>query len=267
MNLREIINKNLNDEIKEFPKARKILDFLRTDKEIELALMISNDVTVNRLGYNDHGDVHAKIVSFLSAKLLRILYAKRVIPNLLKECKKATFEDALEIVIVAGYLHDIGNSILRDQHELTGFFIVKGILERIYPKMEEISELNERKKKLILEAVLCHMGSYQSTSLEAKVVPVADGCDMEAGRARIPYEKGKRDMHGLSALAITKVRVKEGKTKPISIYVEMESSAGIFQIEANLLKKIKDAGMEKYLEIEAFITSRKETINYLVENS
>ena len=55
------------------------------------------------------------------------------------------------------------------------------------------------------------MGNYQSTSLEAKIVPLADGCDMEQGRARIPYEKGKRDMHGLSALSITKVRVKEGK--------------------------------------------------------
>ena len=53
------------------------------------------------------------------------------------------------------------------------------------------------------------MGNYQSTSLEAKIVPLADGCDMEQGRARIPYEKGN-EMHGLSALSITKVRVKEG---------------------------------------------------------
>ena len=90
MNLRETINKNLDDEIKEFPKARKRpLTFLRTDKEIELALVISNDVTVGRLGYNDHGDVHAKIVSFISAKILQILYSKGIKPNLLKECKKS----------------------------------------------------------------------------------------------------------------------------------------------------------------------------------
>lgn len=114
-----------------------------------------------------------------------------------------------------------------------------------------------------MEGILCHMGNYNPTSLEAKLIPLADGCDMEQGRARMPYALGKKDIHALSALAIKKVRIREGEEKPIKVYVEMDSSAGVFQIEENLLRKIKSADMEDFVEITAFIRSRNETIEYL----
>ena len=43
----------------------------------------------------------------------------------------------------------------------------------------------------------------------------------------------------------------------------MEHSAGIFQVEELLIKKIKAANFQEYVEIEANITSRNEKITYL----
>ena len=260
MGLKENIDKALDEILKPYTYAKKVLNFLRTDKEVSYKLDVANTVAVQRLGYTDHGAVHGRIVAFNAAKALLLLNKRGVIPTLLKEDKKATLDDAIEVVLTAGYLHDVGNAIMRDSHELMSFELSEAIVNRIYSD-ENIH--NERKKALILEGILCHMGTYKPTSLEAKIIPVADGCDMEQGRARIPYAQGKKDIHALSALAIKMVRIREGEKKPLKVYVEMDNDAGVFQIEENLLKKIKDAGMEKYVELSAFISSRNETIEYL----
>lgn len=262
MSLKEDINKALDEMASKYPRIARQLLLLREDKELDYTLEISNSVTIHRLGYNDHGKVHAAIVAFNAMKALYLLYKKGLTPTLMREYKKARFEDSLEVVMTAGFIHDIGNAISRENHELLGIILAKNILTQCYPK---ITEINERKKKLIMEGILCHMGAFRPTSLEAKVIPLADSCDMEKGRARIAYELGKKDIHSLSALAIKKVRIKEGEKKPLKINVEMDSSAGIFQIEELLLKKIKAAGIENLVEISANILSRKETIHYLLE--
>ena len=42
---------------------------------------------------------------------------------------------------------------------------------------------------------------------EAGIVGIADALDMEAGRARIPFQAGKIDIHAVSALSIEKVEI------------------------------------------------------------
>lgn len=266
MGLREEIDRALDNAVKGYSRLTRMLEFLRKDREVELLLEIANTVTMHRMRYNDHGYVHGSIVAYNAMKAIKIYNDAGVIPSLITEEKKARIEDSLEVMLMAGFIHDIGNSINRDQHELHGLILVKPIVDRFYrdndPKNDKICE---RKKSLILEAVRCHMGTLTPSSLEARILPIADACDMEQGRARIPYESGKKDIHSLSALAIKMVRLREGNKKPLRIYVEMDSSAGIFQIEELLIKKIKAARMENFVEISANILSRNETIDYFVE--
>ncbi len=263
MGLKEDINKALESAVKGYPHLTRMLEFLRRDKQVNMLLEISNTVTMHRLGYTDHGNVHGSIVAYNAMKALNIYYGKGIVPSLMNEDKWAKLEDSLEVMLMAGYLHDIGNSINREEHEIHGLVLVKPIIDRYYidndPKNDKVCE---RKKSLILEAVRCHMGTLTPSSLEAKILPIADACDMEQGRARIPYSKGKKDIGNLSALAIKMVRLREGEKKPLKIYVEMDSSAGIFQIEELLIKKIKAARMEEFVEISANILSRNEIINY-----
>ncbi len=265
MGLREDINKALDGAVKNYPRLTKMLKFLRKDKEVKMLLEISNTVVMHRLGYNDHGHVHGSIVAFNAMKAINICYKTGIMPSIIIEDKKGTIEDALEIMMMAGFLHDIGNAITRDQHELHGLVRAKPIIDRYYIDNDSKNDkICERKKCLILEAVGCHMGTLTPSSLEARILPIADACDMEQGRARIPYLEGKKDIHSLSALAIKMVRIRKGEKKPLKIYVEMDSSAGIFQIEELLIKKIKVAQMEELVEISANILSRNEFINYFV---
>jgi metal-dependent HD superfamily phosphatase/phosphodiesterase len=81
---------------------------------------------------------------------------------------------------------------------------------------------------------------------------------MEQGRARIPFEAGKIDIHSVSALSIERVEIQEGKEKPITIKITMSNSAGVFQIDELLKPRIENSGLEKYIHVLAEITGEKE---------
>jgi metal-dependent HD superfamily phosphatase/phosphodiesterase len=94
--------------------------------------------------------------------------------------------------------------------------------------------------------------------VEAGIVGIADALDMEAGRARIPFESGKIDIHAVSALSIEKVEIVEGGKKPITINITMSNSAGVFQIDELLKPRIEISGLQDYFHVVAEITGEKE---------
>jgi metal-dependent HD superfamily phosphatase/phosphodiesterase len=96
---------------------------------------------------------------------------------------------------------------------------------------------------------------------EAGIVGIADALDMEAGRARIPFQSGKVDIHAVSALSIEKVDIElaeNGAVKPINIKIKMSNSAGVFQIDELLKPRIVNSGLEKFFHVIAEITGEKE---------
>ncbi|HLD59673.1 MAG TPA: HD domain-containing protein, partial [Candidatus Bilamarchaeaceae archaeon] len=153
----EKLEKALDNEISKYPNAQKVLTFLRTDNQVDYFLSMSNCVTVTRMGYNDHGKIHARIAALNAMRALKLLNEKNIIPNLVSEFKTAEFGDSLEIVLFSAFLHDIGNSIIRQNHEVWGMVLVRELLNRFY---EGKDELSERKKLMIMEGILCHMGQF-----------------------------------------------------------------------------------------------------------
>jgi hypothetical protein len=89
---------------------------------------------------------------------------------------------------------------------------------------------------------------------------VADALDMSEGRSRIPYEAGNVDIFSLSAAAIDKVEILEGEDggKPVRIHVRMNNSAGLFQVDELLRKKLKGSGIEKYVKVRAYVERDQE---------
>ena len=85
-------------------------------------------------------------------------------------------------------------------------------------------------KSVALESILGHMTEYPVTTLEAGIVLIADGCDMEKGRSRIPLllrqESRMGDIHKYSSSAIETVSIEKGEEKPLKITVEMTASVG-----------------------------------------
>ena len=224
-----------------------ILSILEKDKEIYAILNQVNKVMIKRMDYNDHGIVHSKIVSKNAIKILELINEK---PNIIKE-GIGNMEDAKNAIIIGSFLHDIGNSINRENHELLGMIIAQPIIDRILKKIYYNKEKIAKLKTVINEEILCHMGNYIPTSLEAKIVAVADGTDITKGRARLAFKIGEKDIHEYSAMAIDKVKIMKGK--PIEIHVYMENPAGIFQVQEVLIKKRDKVGMKEKIKVIAHV--------------
>lgn len=233
-------------------KLEKLISKVRRDKVLNKLLRMSNINTIDRLGYTDHGPVHIKIIANLVLKILRLFLKKGIVPSIVKNYGLKN-EDAEIVVVLAAILHDIGHAAHRERHEILSTFftlpIIDNLLRGIYKKEEEKTII----KYETLQAIYSHEPEIKPLTIEGGLVKVADALDMEKGRARIPYQIGKINIHSTSAMAIEKVEVMEGKEKPVRLVILMLNPAGIFQIDELLRKRIKTSGIEKMLEVEAKI--------------
>jgi metal-dependent HD superfamily phosphatase/phosphodiesterase len=101
------------------------------------------------------------------------------------------------------------------------------------------------------------MAMIKVHSLEAGLILVADGCDMEKGRARIPMlinaEARVGDIHKYSSSAVDRITIGPGTEKPIGIEIEMSQSVGFFQIEEVLFPKLNMSPAKPYIELTAAV--------------
>jgi len=237
-------------------KLKRIVDLVKDDVELKAFWRCANVMAISRMGYTDHGPTHVKIVANSALKLLRILVKNGVVPNVIKDYD-LTNEDAEVIVVLASIFHDLGMIVTRERHEEYSVVLALHFLQRhlptVYSKEESAIVCSE-----VLHALLSHHPQQKVLTLEAGIVRIADALDMEEGRARIPFQAGKVDIHAISALSIEKVEIVEGKEKPVVIKIRMSNSAGIFQIDELLKARIMGSGLEKYVHVVAEIVSEKE---------
>ncbi len=225
----------------------ELLNLLENDEEIRALLHQVNNVMIERMDYNDHGIVHSKIVSKNALKIFELLGEE---PNVVKE-GIGSIEDAKNAIVIGSFLHDVGNAINRKNHEVLGMIIAQPIIDRILKSIYSDEFKIVRLKTIINEEILCHMGNYIPTSLEAKIVAVADGTDITKGRARIAFRVGERDIHEYSAMAIDRVEIKREEKPEIHVY--MKNPAGIFQVEEILIKKRDKVGMKDKIKVIAHV--------------
>jgi len=243
------------------PICTKLVNYLFADDELQEFQEYSNNVSIKRLGYNDHGPVHMRQVVGNAIKMLNILH-RAGIKTSLEEEEIGTFEDSLCAVILAGLMHDLGMAISRQKHESMSVLLAQPIIDRalkhIYP-----NDLHKRTviKCLTTEAIVGHMSSTKINSIEAGIILIADGCDMTKGRARIPLQINTQprvgDIHKYSANAINRISIQEGEKKPIRIDIEMSGDVGFFQIEEVLLTKIDSSPAKIFVELYAGVTGQE----------
>ncbi|MEE8354872.1 MAG: phosphohydrolase, partial [Candidatus Bathyarchaeia archaeon] len=155
--------------------------------------------------------------------------------------------------LCGAYLHDIGNSIHRVDHHLHGCNIALPILTKLLSEVIPDEDLALRMRHEVLHSIFAHDDDVQCLTLEAGASTVGDGTDMAEGRARVPYNAGKVDIHALSALSIKKVEIEEGDAKPVNIMVHMDNPSGVFQVEEVLGHKIRTSGITQYLRVVALM--------------
>ena len=221
----------------------------------------ANNVSIRRLGFNDHGPVHMRQVVGNAIKMLNILHEAGIRTSLEIE-EIGTFEDSMCAVILAGLMHDLGMAIGRQGHEEMSVLLAQPIIDRtllhVFP-----DNLHRRViiKSVATEAIIGHMSSRKIHSIEAGILLIADGCDMTKGRARIPMAINTTpkvgDIHKYSANAINRIGIHRGERKPIKIDIEMSGDVGFFQIEEVLLTKIDSSPSKEYVELYAGVAGQE----------
>jgi len=246
-----LIHKHLDS-----PLLSDAFNLLQEDIEIQSYLRMSNIMAVKRLGYNDHGPVHAKIIAGSAMEIFRLLMT-RVEPSSVTH-GVCGYDDARLIVLLGAYLHDVGNAVHRINHEQSSVILALNPLERILNRLYSGDPgLAYRVKCEVLHALFSSSDQVPCLSIEAGAVSIADGTDMAEGRSRVPYMSGKNDIHSISAQAIKRVEILKGNEKPVSIHVSMENPAGVFQIEEVMGPKIESSGMPELVEVVATMNGEK----------
>lgn len=270
--LDSLLPEKLNGETIPYEVAKILID----DPEIAEIQNYANHVSIVRLGYNDHGPVHMRTVARNCIKMMKILHEAKIETSLEKE-KIGTFTDSLTAVLLASFMHDLGMTVGRQDHELYSVTIALPIIDRILKQVLK-DDLQRRIviRSVAMEGIVGHMGTHKIHSLEAGMILIGDGCDMTKGRARIPIAlfNGAKvgDIHKYSANSIEKVKIfnelesdraqelkseANSEIKPICIEVEMSSEVGFFQIEEVLIQKINSSPVRPYISLYAGITGQE----------
>ncbi len=95
---------------------------VKNNEEIK-ACIAKGDKLLASCGYTEHSFVHASFVSKRAARILELL---------------GYSEKCVELAKIAGYIHDIGNMINRNDHAQSGALLSYGILLRMGMDIEDI---------------------------------------------------------------------------------------------------------------------------------
>ncbi len=130
------------------------------------------DEQLQRIGYTEHGQRHARLVAHIAHNILdRLGYSRRL----------------ADLAAVAGYLHDIGNIVSRKDHSYLGAVMAMDILRRLETPVEEMA------------VVAGAVGNHDEESGEpvnevSAAVIIADKSDVHHSRVRNP-DPAKFDSH------------------------------------------------------------------------
>src|SRR4051812_40056176 len=236
-------------------KLEGFLDAVNADERVR-AWWYMAQINSERLGMSDHSWVHVQVVLNISLRLLRLLVKSGIEPAMVAE--HGMKDRDAEVVVAGGaLLHDVGMSIHRADHEAYSLFLVQdrlqSLLADVYKEPERTVVISE-----ILHAIIGHRRRGEPYTLEAGVVRVADALDMAEGRSRLPVEGGQYGIHALSAAAIDEVRIDAGEERAVRIEIDMNNSAGIFQVDDLLATKLRGTPLEGHVEVIAQVSGETE---------
>jgi metal-dependent HD superfamily phosphatase/phosphodiesterase len=178
---------------------------LEEDPEVQAYLTRGNE-QMDLLGYTEHGQRHARLVGSIAQNVLvRLGFPQR----------------STELAEIAGYLHDIGNVIYRDEHDWAGALIARDILLRLGMDFDELA--------LIMGAIGNHEEERgEPVSDVSAAVILGDKSDVHRSRVQNP-DTLAFDIHDRVNFAVERsfLRV-DGEEK--TIILELDIDTGVSQV-------------------------------------
>jgi len=184
-------------------EKRPVLTLASLKKEPRVRAYIAMaDKHLGAIGYTEHGERHANLVSSIAQNILR---------HLNQPAREA------ELAGIGGFLHDIGNVISRENHAQAGAVLVERILRELDFPVEETAEV-------IAAIGNHHEESGDPVSRIAAAVILADKSDVHRTRVRNP-DMIRFDIHDRVNYAATNsfIRVDDAK-KTIMLELTIDTS-------------------------------------------
>ncbi len=176
---------------------------LRRDSEVE-AIMEMSEKQIEALAFTEHSRRHAGIVSKWSGEILRALGKE---------------EGRIRLAEIAGYLHDIGNCVNRQDHAQTGAVLAYRILTRLGMPYMDAAE--------VMMAIGNHDEQYgQPVSDVSSALIIADKADVHKSRVKNTVsDVFKANIHDRVNLAAERsfVKVEDGG-KTIALHIEIDTA-------------------------------------------
>ena len=177
------------------------IETLRSDPEV-IAFVRQANESLRALGYTEHGQRHAGLVGHIAENILvRLGHEKRF----------------CQLSHIAGYLHDIGNLIHRENHAQSGAIMAWRILTRLGMSPAEIA--------LVMNAIGNHEEERgTATNPIAAAVIIADKADVHRSRVQNPQME-HFDIHDRVNYAATRSFVRVlGEDQVIALELEIDTS-------------------------------------------
>jgi metal-dependent HD superfamily phosphatase/phosphodiesterase len=131
-------------------------------------------------------------------KMFKLLNEAGIQMNLEKE-RVGTADDSLVGVIMASLLHDLGMSIARDSHEFLSIQIATPFIDRVLDAIHQPDEFNLKGDPLdSYRRIFLAIWLLTNHSLEAGLVLIGDGSDMERDAQKSSYALHKSSPGGYS---------------------------------------------------------------------
>ena len=236
-------------------KLQALVDAVNADQQVK-AWWHAAAVNADRLGMSDHSWVHIQIVTNIALRLTRLLTRRGVVPSCVSD-HGLDERDAEVVIAAAAMFHCVGMSIHRQDHERFSLFLTADKLPRL---LEELYSEPER-SVIVAEAshaIISHRSRGEPFTIEGAIVRVADALDMAKGRSRVPYEQGLQNIHSISNYAIESVKISPGEETAVRVEIDMNNSAGIFQVDEGLGTKLRGTPLAEHIEVVARIDAEHE---------
>ena len=198
------------------------------------------DATLKTLGFTEHGFAHVTLVAETAAYLLKTLnYSEREI----------------ELVKIAGYMHDIGNLVNREGHSQSGALIAMRILEKLGMDTDELAK--------VVTAIGNHdEGTGRPVSELAAAIILADKSDVRRNRVRDEQGSEKYDIHDRVNYSVTASSLKINPEKTavrldLTVDTHYSSIMEYFQIFMERMELCRQAAKSLGLQFELFINKQQ----------
>jgi len=244
-------------EIRELMNDNRVFSiYKKAYEEFRPLINVMNKIVLKVYKYNDHGIIHALLTTRRSLEIFRILQRKGY--KMTAEELGGNEQWSKFIISIGSLLHDLGNAIHRKYHYLFSVVLVKDkVLE--YAKELVKGENYLLLTYLTLDAIFSHDEAVESITMEASIVTMADGLDIEAGRSRLKHDPNTIDIHSVSAYSIDKVLIEENDDPnvPLKVVIHMNNLAGVFQVDEILRKKVENSLLMGRVLVEIIANDKK----------